>query len=135
MENFIWPTVGGCLIGLAAVLMMYSLGKIAGISGIFWGALTGFKQLNSNLWQCLFILGLPLGAIIFHLATNTPFPPVPDTPMMAAIAGLLVGFGVRLGNGCTSGHGVCGIGRFSTRSIAATLIFMATGIITVALMH
>lgn len=133
METFIWPIIGGVFIGLSAVFLMFSLGRIAGISGIAWGAINTVKSLSNNLWQCLFIIGLPAGAWLFHFLFNKPYPEVAETPLIAALAGLCVGIGTRLGNGCTSGHGVCGMGRLSVRSIAATLTFMVVAIITVAL--
>ena len=117
---------GGVLIGLAAVLLLWSTGKIAGISGIAGNLL--FSGAGDRLWRVAFLLGLVIGAGIFYAgfgdapAARQDFPP----PLLAT-AGLLVGFGTALGRGCTSGHGVCGIGRLSTRSLAATLVFLLFG--------
>ena len=133
MESYFVPLMGGLLIGFAAVVMLLALGRIAGISGIVWGAVSGASD---NGWRWLFVIGLPLGALLYHAASGSP-PPVPSAKpvWIAVLAGLLVGVGVKLGSGCTSGHGVCGIGRLSTRSIVATCVFMATGIVTVLLVN
>ncbi len=133
METYLIPLVGGLLIGSAAVLMMLVLGRIAGISGIIWGAVSGQPEIG---WRWLFLAGLPLGAWLYHLASGSPFPLPSAQPMwVAAAGGLLVGIGVKLGSGCTSGHGVCGIGRLSIRSIVATAVFMGTGIATVFILN
>ncbi|WP_170308111.1 YeeE/YedE family protein [Aurantiacibacter suaedae] len=125
---------GGVLIGLAAAVLLLGSGRIAGISGIFARA-TGVA--NSSLprvaaWA--FVLGLPLGAQVV-MALNGPLTPSFLSLRWVAVAGLVVGIGTRLGSGCTSGHGVCGLSRLSPRSIVATLTFMATGIATVAIMN
>ncbi len=133
MEIYLWPTIGGILIGASALLLMLSVGKIAGISGITWAMLSKETDNNDRLWRWLFILGLPLGTLMTHSLIGKPLPMVSETPIQAALAGLLVGVGVKVGSGCTSGHGVCGISRFSTRSIVATITFMTTAIVTVAL--
>ena len=125
---------GGLLIGLAAALMLLGAGRIAGVSGI---AARAFGISDSGMsWSSAwtFIIGLPLGALVVTLALGTPVPEFASTPLLV-LAGLLVGFGARLGSGCTSGHGVCGVSRFSQRSIVATATFMATGMATVALMR
>jgi hypothetical protein len=126
--------IGGALIGLSAALLMLLTGRIAGISGIFGGCLT--LGANDRGWRLAFIAGLIsaplLGALVgFGLAA----PSMPRSWMVIVSAGLLIGFGTRLGGGCTSGHGVCGVARLSARSIAATAIFMATAIIVVFLMR
>jgi hypothetical protein len=136
MTNFT-PTsalIGGALIGLSAALLMLLTGRIAGISGIFGGCFT--IGANDRGWRIAFIAGLIsaplLGALIgFGLAA----PLMPKSWIVIVAAGLLVGFGTKLGGGCTSGHGVCGIARLSPRSITATAIFMATAIIVVFLMR
>ena len=129
MEAFIAPTIGGLLIGGSAVLLLLVMGRIAGISSIIWGAISG--QVD-NSWRWFFILGLLAGPLLYHAASGIPYPAASLQPWWSAvISGLLVGIGVKLGGGCTSGHGVCGIGRLSMRSLAATLTFMATGMITV----
>lgn len=121
--------LGGLLIGLAAALLLVGTGRIAGISGILGRAL--LPATESRSWRVLFLLGLPLGAGLARaLGADLPLHLAAGTPLLI-VAGLLVGFGTQLGNGCTSGHGVCGMARGSLRSIAATLTFMATGVLTV----
>ncbi|MFC3550857.1 YeeE/YedE family protein [Lysobacter cavernae] len=119
--------IGGALIGLAATLLLWSLGRIAGISGILNSAL---EQRSERGWRLAFLLGLVAAAGIWfaftHAAPRTGFP----LPWLIA-AGLLVGFGTRLGNGCTSGHGICGLARLSKRSLVAVLMFMGAGFVTV----
>jgi uncharacterized membrane protein YedE/YeeE len=129
MLAYTTPLLGGLLIGTSAVALLLFLGRIAGISGIVWGAVSAQPD---NAWRWLFIVGLLLGPLLYHTVTGTPYP-VPSALQWwhAIIGGLLVGFGVKLSSGCTSGHGVCGIGRLSPRSIVATVTFMATGIATV----
>ena len=136
MSNFLWPIFGGVLIGLSATLLLLFSGRLAGISGIVWGAINPKKSGDTDtLWRWLFIAGILLGAFLFHLLTGKPAPEANVNYPLAAIAGLLVGMGVKIGNGCTSGHGVCGIGRLSTRSLAATITFMTVAIITVAIFN
>ncbi len=124
--------IGGMLIGLAASFMMLTNGRITGISGIASSLLKPEK--DNFLWKLLFIAGLCLGTVLFTLFSGS-YPPVEinASTLLLITAGLLVGFGTKLGSGCTSGHGICGIGRFSSRSIIATLVFMAVGICTVFL--
>ncbi len=124
---------GGALIGLSAITLFLFTGRIAGISGI----MAGFKQclLNKTAWRPAFLLGLVAGAFLYTLA-NPAFIYSQDdnTPLGLLISGgFLVGLGSRLGNGCTSGHGICGIANFSPRSIIATLTFMSCGLLTVFL--
>ena len=124
---------GGLLIGLAAALMLLGAGRIAGVSGI---AARAFGISDSGMsWSSAwtFVIGLPLGALAVTSMTDAPMPEFASTPLLV-LAGLIVGFGTRLGSGCTSGHGVCGVSRLSQRSIVATAVFMATGMATVALM-
>jgi uncharacterized membrane protein YedE/YeeE len=133
MVNFtpISAAIGGGLIGLSAVLLMLLTGRIAGISGIFGGLLDPGN--NDKGWRVAFIAGLILAPVIsgwIGYAMSTPKMPASWTVIIAA--GLLVGFGTRLGGGCTSGHGICGVARLSDRSIAATVIFMLVAIVTVA---
>jgi uncharacterized membrane protein YedE/YeeE len=126
--------IGGLLIGLAAVLMMLLNGKIAGISGIVGGLLA--RKGSEVGWRAVFIAGLLLGAFIYVLATGGPLPVnIQASLPVVIIAGLLVGFGTRLGSGCTSGHGVVGIARFSKRSIVATLVFFFAAVVTVFVTH
>jgi len=128
MENFtpVSALIGGGLIGLASVVLMLFIGRIAGIAGIvggFFGA--GGSEIG---WRLAFIAGLIAGPFLVPLAGGTIPDITIDAPLpMVVAAGLLVGFGTRLGNGCTSGHGVCGLARLSPRSLAATLTFMVAG--------
>jgi len=125
---------GGALIGLASALLMLLTGRIAGISGILGGALTLAK--GDKGWRLAFIAGLiaaPFASGFF--GHPLPEPQMPASWLLIVVAGLLVGFGSRLGGGCTSGHGVCGIARLSARSIAATAIFMATAVVVVAIVR
>jgi uncharacterized membrane protein YedE/YeeE len=123
-------TLGGLLIGAAALSLMLFSGRIAGISGIFAGALE--PQRSGWGWRIAFIIGLIVAPLLI-VATGKSVP-VPDMPAWAVVivGGLLVGFGTRLGGGCTSGHGVCGIARLSPRSIVATATFMVSAAIVVA---
>lgn len=137
MHNFtpLSGFLGGALIGLAAATLMLLTGRIAGISGIFGGLLAHGTYDRS--WRLAFIAGLLAAPLIAALGTNAPLP-VPAMPaslIVVVVAGLLVGFGSRMGGGCTSGHGVCGIARFSARSLIATAIFMASAIATVAIVR
>jgi uncharacterized membrane protein YedE/YeeE len=126
---FITPLAGGLLIGASATALLLFLGRIAGISGIIWAAVSGRAD---NTWRWLFIAGLLLGPLLYHGLADMPYPEPSQLRWWQALAGgLLVGIGVQLGSGCTSGHGVCGIGRLSPRSLVATLTFMGTGIATV----
>lgn len=121
---------GGLLIGLSAVLMMTLLGRIAGISGITFA---GFSSPRTNPWALAFVIGLPIGGWLWHTTSGLPIPAY-DAPLLwTLVAGFTVGVGTKLGSGCTSGHGICGIGRLSTRSIIATVTFMTVGILTVTL--
>jgi len=134
MANFtpLAAAIGGVLIGLAAVLLMLLDGRIAGISGIAAGLIDPASR--DRGWRATFILGLiaaPLSAML--LGYEVPVPDMPAGLGTVAVAGLLVGFGTRLGSGCTSGHGIYGIARLSARSIAATLTFMASAMVVVAL--
>jgi len=129
MFAYTTPLIGGLLIGASAVALLYFLGRVAGISGIVWGAVSGQPD---NSWRWLFVIGLVIGPLLYHSLSNTPYPIASPLQWWHAVAGgLLVGFGVKMGSGCTSGHGVCGIGRLSPRSLIATITFMATGIVTV----
>lgn len=126
--------LGGALIGISAVLLMAGAGRIAGCSGIFRHMLT-LSFNDEFIWRGLFIIGLVVGAFIAGPyaanAQNLSFQPLTPT----IIGGLLVGFGTALSHGCTSGHGVCGIARFSMRSVMATLIFLVVAIVTVYITH
>ena len=122
--------IGGLLIGLASLLLMLSLGRIAGISGIAYRALFSMR---SETWTLCFVLGLVAGPVMMLGFTVVQAPDFTLGWLETLLGGLLVGIGTRLGSGCTSGHGVCGIGRGSMRSVIATLVFMVTGMLTVGL--
>lgn len=122
--------VGGVLIGLASALLLVGDGKIAGISGIV-GGLLGSPP-GDTAWRLTFLAGVLSGGVAMYALVPAAFAVEPTQALAVyALAGVLVGYGTRLGSGCTSGHGVCGVGRGSRRSIVATLTFMATGIATV----
>ena len=124
--------IGGALIGLSAVILMLGIGRVAGISGIVSYAMIA-PEGTDRPWRLAFMLGLPLGALLVTALGLKDWSHVifPATMAMTAIAGLIVGVGTTLGSGCTSGHGICGLSRFSKRSIVATATFMATGAATV----
>jgi uncharacterized membrane protein YedE/YeeE len=129
---------GGLLIGLAAVVLLALNGRIAGVSGIANGAFA--KRATDRGWRLAFLVGLPLGAALawlaMELAGGRATAARGNLPLvLVVLGGLLVGFGTRLGSGCTSGHGVCGLARLSPRSLAAVVVFIATGIATVALVR
>ncbi len=133
MANFtpLSAAIGGALIGLSAVLLMLLNGRIAGVTGIFAGLIDPLA--TDRAWRATFVVGLiaaPLSAALLGYAI--PIPHLPTSLVTIAVAGLLVGFGTRLSNGCTSGHGICGVARLSPRSIIATGIFMLAAIIVVA---
>lgn len=136
MANFtpVSAAIGGALIGLSAVLLMLLTGRIAGISGILGGLLEARSA--DRGWRIAFIAGLIIVPVIAGLIGHgMAQPTLPASWTVIVVAGLLVGFGTRLGGGCTSGHGICGVARLSARSIAATIIFMLTAIVTVAVTH
>lgn len=131
--TFITPLVGGLLIGTSAVLFLLANGRIAGISGLAWGALS---DRPFALWRWMFLAGLVLGAYAYHKVSGIPVPePASNSIVLTILAGLIVGFGVHMGSGCNSGHSVCGLGRLSKRSFVATLAFMSAGIVTVFLLR
>ena len=126
--------LGGCLIGLSAVLLMYFHGRIAGISGILKKLLPPFSKQEDSSLSLNFILGLMLAMPIYSsLAGPISLQLESTNTSVVLLSGLLVGIGVSVGNGCTSGHGVCGISRFSIRSIVATAIFLLSAMVTVFL--
>ncbi len=131
MENFtpIPALIGGALIGGAATLLLVLNGRIAGIAGILGGLLPAEK--GDATWRLLFLAGLIFGALAYAaLSGSAPLVIDASVPMLIA-GGLITGFGARLGGGCTSGHGVCGLGRLSARSLTATCVFMAATLVTV----
>jgi len=118
--------IGGALIGASASMMLALNGRITGISGILGGLIR--RQRGEVSWRATFLAGLLVGGVLLALAYPRALPAASSTPLaLTVVAGLLVGFGTQLGGGCTSGHGVCGISRFSKRSILATMTFMVTG--------
>lgn len=137
MDNFtpLSATVGGILIGLSATLMLLFNGRISGISGMLGGLINPVSGEWS--WHLLFLSGLIAGALADHsLDPYSLFTPRSGFPLwLLALGGFCVGFGTRLGSGCTSGHGICGIARLSKRSIVATALFMASGAVTVFLVR
>jgi hypothetical protein len=135
MENFTpGPAfAGGLLIGLAALLLLGTIGRIAGVSGILSGLLP--PTAGDASWRVAFLAGLIAAPAFVAAATGTPPVEVTQSLPLLVAGGLLVGFGTRLGGGCTSGHGICGIARLSPRSIAATAIFMAVAMATVFVMR
>lgn len=132
MAAGLWQAaLGGCFIGLAAALLLWSHGKVAGISGILGGLMTGPAQ-HDRAWRLAFLAGLILtGFFAAQIAPQAFASEQSQSGWSIALAGVLVGYGTRLGNGCTSGHGVCGISRGSGRSLVATAIFILFGAITV----
>ncbi len=120
--------VGGLMLGVATVILLLGIGRIAGISGIFSSLL---KPKRVEMWQVSFIVGLVVSPLLYKLARPLPDVEVSTSLPLLIAAGLLVGFGTRLGSGCTSGHGICGNARLSPRSMAATVTFMFFGIVTV----
>ncbi|MEH6757325.1 MAG: YeeE/YedE thiosulfate transporter family protein [Parasphingorhabdus sp.] len=127
--------IGGLMIGVAAAIMLLGLGRIAGVSGLAARA-TGIADGGAPRGVAVaFVIGLPLGAAIMAVIVGGVETNFPSTLLPLAIGGLLVGYGTRLGSGCTSGHGVCGMSRLSPRSLIATAIFISSGIVTVALMR
>ncbi len=123
--------IGGLLIGLAVTLLLIFNGRIAGISGILAGVLKPIK--DDTAWKIAFVLGIIVAPLLFTFFAYSPEVKITTSIPVLIVAGLFVGFGTRLGGGCTSGHGICGMARFSRRSIVAVFIFMAVAFITVAL--
>ncbi len=132
LHPYLMAGLGGILIGLASWLLWWGLGRIAGISSI--AAETIVAPTHSDTWRWAFLAGLIVGGCL--LGQGLEIPSIPPRPLYLLIpAGLLVGIGTVWGNGCTSGHGVCGLGRLSVRSLAAVGVFMATGMLAVTLMR
>lgn len=133
-SDIFYALIGGVLIGLSATLLLRFNGKIAGISGILEGGLFEAKK-KENHWKFIFLLGLLAGgALLFLFYPNALVNTFDQSLFFTALGGLLVGFGTRLGSGCTSGHGVCGVSRLSLRSIVATITFIGAGVIAVAVL-
>jgi uncharacterized membrane protein YedE/YeeE len=137
MANFtpLSATIGGLLIGLAATMLWVVNGRVAGISNVA-GAIFPISR-GDTLWKILFLAGLPIGAYVGFIVGPSILPEIPTTrpeitltPLWLVIAGLLVGVGTRVGRGCTSGHGICGLSRLSVRSLVAVVTFMITAMLT-----
>lgn len=128
---------GGLLIGFASIVLMAGIGRIAGVTGILAGVMIGLMGAKKSewLWRLAFILGLAISPLLFQLFAELPALEIHSSWPAILAAGLIVGFGTRLGSGCTSGHGVCGISRLSPRSIIATIAFMGAGFATVAIIR
>jgi uncharacterized membrane protein YedE/YeeE len=132
--DFTSALLGGALIGLSATLLMLLLGRIAGVSGILAGCVDAAQ--GDGGWRIAFILGLVVAPLVANAAGVNVLPPqMPMSWSLIAVAGLLVGFGTRLGGGCTSGHGVCGVARLSPRSLTAAAVFVVTAAVVVAVMR
>ena len=126
-------SIGGLLIGAAAVWLMLSIGRIAGVSGIVAAAVT---RQSGVVWAVLFIIGIGVGGYLGSLAVDVPVVRSTEAvSWMVIVGGLLVGFGTRLGACSTSGHGMCGIARFSHRSVVATVTFLIVGVITATVVY
>lgn len=134
--DFINASIGGGMIAFSVIMMMSLLGRVTGISGILWQAIKVDSSEPNKLWRPAFIIGLIAGPALVHFLLNWEFPvPQSDNFLLIIVSGLLVGIGTQLSSGCTSGHGICGIGRFSSRSIVATVTFMVSGMVTVAIVN
>jgi len=131
MHNFtpLRSLLGGMLLGLAASVLAIGAGRVAGISGIVGGLFTPGHE--GRGWRLQFLAGLAVGGLVLLAVQPAVFASAGRSGPVLALAGILVGFGARLGGGCTSGHGVCGLSRLSGRSLVATIVFMATAMITV----
>ncbi len=130
LSDVLPPLLGGAAIGLASALLLVLCGRIAGISGIVHGLLR--PEPGETQWRAAFVAGLVVGGGVLAVVMPGAFPEDGlGGPVLLAAAGLLVGFGSKLGSGCTSGHGVCGIGRLAPRSLVATVTFISTGALTV----
>jgi uncharacterized membrane protein YedE/YeeE len=129
LHPYLQSALGGLMIGLASWWLLVSLGRIAGISGIVAALLPGPGPASERAWQATFLAGLILGGALFAQLLHTPTTPLRPLPLLLG-AGFLVGLGTVMGSGCTSGHGVCGLARFSVRSLVATGTFLGVAILT-----
>ena len=137
MYQVLYELLGGLLIGAAASLLWLGVGRISGMTGVLSSLfmLTSREQWQRRGWALAFLAGLVLAYPVFWLLGGKIDIEMTSSPLLWASAGLIVGFGTYLGNGCTSGHGVCGMGRFSVRPMIATVTFIASGILTVMIMN
>ena len=134
MSNFLGPLIGGALIGVAVTIMLLFNGRVTGISGIIASSLA--KPNKDGVWRWMFLLGLIVGGVLMQRLHPEYFVNQSGRSLaIIGLAGLLVGYGTVMGSGCTSGHGVCGISRFSVRSLLATVTFMAFGFMTVQIVR
>lgn len=131
MENFtpVSGLIGGLIIGLAATLLLWFNGRIAGISGIFNGLVTARRK-GDTLWRVLFLLGMIAGGLAHQKLVEPTFQPLNAPYWVLILGGIIVGYGTSMGSGCASGHGVCGLGRLSVRSLVAVLTFLSVGMLT-----
>lgn len=137
MSDFHWlnASLGGALIGVGSTFLLLLTGRMAGISGMMH-VLVAPRPAESNTWRWVFLAGLVIGTALYEYGLSTSPTPAPTlTPLAMIIGGFLVGWGTRQGQGCTSGHGVCGLGQLSPRSLVAVLTFLTTGMITVFVMR
>jgi uncharacterized membrane protein YedE/YeeE len=130
-SDWVYGLIGGALIGAGSAILLLGNGRIAGVSGII-GGLLKFDLSGDMLTRVLFVAGLIVGPLLVTVVIGQPDLMITGSIPLLIIGGLLVGFGTRLGNGCTSGHGVCGVSRLSRRSVVATITFMAVAALTVA---
>ena len=135
MEDFtpVSGLIGGLMLGAATVLLLWLNGRLAGISGIV-GGIVNPKSGDAG-WRVVFVVGILLGTFVSTLVAGGGLVQIQTSIPVLAVAGLLVGFGTRLGSGCTSGHGLCGLSRLSRRSVAATLVFFGVAMLTVFLVR
>jgi uncharacterized membrane protein YedE/YeeE len=134
MTSGYWTALGGgALIGLAATILWVSLGRVAGVSGV-WGEILA-PATRDRGWRMAFVAGMVVAGVVAAMVSPSSITRSPAPLAVVALGGLLVGFGTRLGTGCTSGHGVCGLARFSRRSLIAVMTFMLTGGVTVAIVR
>jgi uncharacterized membrane protein YedE/YeeE len=134
MTSGYWTALGGgALIGLAATILWVSLGRVAGVSGV-WGEILA-PATRDRGWRVAFVAGMVVAGVVAAMVSPSSITRSPAPLAVVALGGLLVGFGTRLGTGCTSGHGVCGLARFSRRSLIAVMTFMLTGGVTVAIVR
>lgn len=134
LGSILSPLLGGALIGIAVTMMLLFNGRVTGISGIISSSLA--KVRKDGIWRLMFLGGMIVGGALMHILNPDSFINLSDRSLaVVAIAGLLVGYGTVMGSGCTSGHGICGMSRFSIRSIVATVTFMFFGFIAVQVMR